>query len=66
MNFFRSEEHARNWAQFDPAYEANLKPLSHWAERFSAERFKARSRTDYFTWCAQQPGAGAASGGGKK
>jgi hypothetical protein len=62
MNFFRSEEHARRWSQFDPAYEANLKPLSFWAERFSAERFKARSRTDYFTWCAKQPGAAPAAG----
>jgi len=26
MNLFRSEEHARKWSQFDPAYEMNLKP----------------------------------------
>jgi hypothetical protein len=55
MNLFRSEEHARNWSQFDPAYETNLKPLSFWADRFSAERFKARNRTDHFSWCAENP-----------
>jgi hypothetical protein len=54
MNLFRSEEHARNWSQFDPAYDENLKPLSHWLERFSAERFRARARPDYFSWRAAQ------------
>jgi len=57
MNLFRSEEHARRWSQFDPAYETNLQPLTFWAERFSAERFKARSRSDYFSWCAEHPSA---------
>jgi len=52
MNLFRSEEHARNWSQFDADYETNLKPLAFWAERFSAERFKARARPDHFSWCA--------------
>jgi hypothetical protein len=41
-------------SQFDPAYEENLKPLSHWLERFSAERFRARARPDYFSWRAAQ------------
>ena len=54
MNLFRSEEHARNWSQFDPAYEENLKPLSYWVKRFSAERFRARTRPDYFSWRATQ------------
>jgi hypothetical protein len=53
MNLFRSEEHARKWSQFDSAYEMNLKALSYWADRFSAEKYKARPRTDYFTWCAE-------------
>ncbi len=56
MNLFRSEEHARNWSQFDAAYEENLKPLSYWLDRFSAERFRARSRLDYFSWRAENPG----------
>jgi hypothetical protein len=53
MNLFRSEEHAGNWSRFDRAYEMNLKPFSHWADRFSAEKYKARARTDHFSWCAE-------------
>jgi len=53
MNLFRSEEHARKWFQFDPVYEVNLKALSYWADRFSAEKYKARARTDHFPWCAE-------------
>jgi hypothetical protein len=53
MNLFRSEEHARRWSQFDPAYEMNLKALSYWADRFSAEKYKARARADHFSWCAE-------------
>ncbi len=66
MNLFRSEEHARNWSEFDPAYETNLKPLSHWADRFSAERFKARARTDHFSWCAENFSAAPADQSTKK
>jgi len=54
MNLFRSEEHARNWAQFDSVFEDNLHPLSYWLERFSAEGFRARSREDYISWRARQ------------
>jgi len=50
MNLFRSEEDARRWAQFDPAWEANLKAVSVWIERFSAEMFRARVRPDFISW----------------
>ncbi len=40
MNLFRSEEDARRWAQFDPAWTANLRPVSAWIERFAAEMFR--------------------------
>ena len=50
MNLFRSEEDARRWAQFDPAWEANLQPVSVWIERFSAEMFRARVRPDFISW----------------
>ena len=50
MNLFRSEEDARRWAQFDPAWEANLRPVGAWIDRFSAEMFRARIRPDYITW----------------
>jgi hypothetical protein len=54
MNLFRSEEYARNWAKYDPAFEDNLQPLSYWLERFSAERFKARGRADFISWMKSQ------------
>jgi hypothetical protein len=50
MNLFQAEEHARRWAQFDPAWEANLKPVSAWIERFAAEMFRARIRPRYISW----------------
>jgi hypothetical protein len=50
MNLFRSEEDARQWAQFDPAWEANLRPVSAWIERFSGEMFRARRRSDFISW----------------
>jgi len=62
MNLFRSEEHARNWVGFNPEYAETLQPLSYWAERFSTENFRARTRSDYVSWRvsrrqAQQPPA---------
>ncbi|MDP6713378.1 MAG: hypothetical protein QF368_01955 [SAR202 cluster bacterium] len=50
MNLFRSEEHVRNWSQYDPAWDGNLQPLSAWADRFSADMFRARARPDYISW----------------
>ncbi|HEY7365141.1 MAG TPA: hypothetical protein VIE37_13630 [Methylomirabilota bacterium] len=50
MNLFRSEEDARRWARFDPAWEVNLKPVSAWIERFSGEMFRARHRPDFISW----------------
>ena len=49
MNLFRSEEHARNWSGFNPAFEDALQPLAYWMERFSAERFRARGALDYIS-----------------
>jgi len=54
MNLFRSEEHARNWARFNPEFEENLNPLTYWLERFAGERFRARSRPDYISWITAQ------------
>ncbi len=50
MNLFRSEEHARNWVGYNPAFAETLQPLSHWVERFSSENFRARLRSDYVSW----------------
>ncbi len=49
MNLFRSEEHARNWSGFDPAFGEMLQPLAYWVERFSAERVRARAAPDYIS-----------------
>ena len=54
MNLFRSEEHARNWSDFNSDFEDSLQPLSYWLDRFSAEMFRARNREDYISWRAQQ------------
>ena len=54
MNLFRSEEHARNWARWDPEFEDNLKPLSHYLQRFSMDRHKARAQPDFISWMAAQ------------
>jgi hypothetical protein len=50
MNLFRSEEHARAWARFDPEFIETLQPLSSWAARFSAPMFRNRTRPDYISW----------------
>ena len=49
MNLFRSEEHARNWREFDPQFTASLQPLAHWVELFSEDRFRARGAPDYIS-----------------
>ena len=56
MNLFRSEEHARNWAQFNPDFEKTLQPVSFWLEVFSGEMFKARSRPDFISWLKSDAG----------
>ncbi len=54
MNFFRSEEHARNWSQYNPEAEEQPQPLAHCAERFSGAMFRARPRTDFMSWLDEQ------------
>jgi hypothetical protein len=56
MNLFRSEEHARKWAKFNPDFEKNLKPLSFWLEVFSGEMFRGRSRPDFISWLHSEEG----------
>lgn len=50
MNLFRSEEHARRWAKFNPDFEKNLKPISFWLDIFSGEMFRARGQSDFISW----------------
>jgi hypothetical protein len=56
MNLFRSEEHARRWLQFNLEFEHTLKPLAFWADAFSGEMFRARTRPDYISWLASEEG----------
>lgn len=48
MNLFRSEEHARQWSQYDPAAAEGTLPLGEWVTYFSAPRFRRRLDPDYF------------------
>jgi len=50
MNLFRSEEHARNYASFNPDSEQSLKPVSFWIDLFSGLTFRSRGRSDYLSW----------------
>ena len=56
MNLFRSEEHARNWSEYDPAMEATLKPVEFWADLFSTPIFRERGRLDYVSWLRSDEG----------
>jgi hypothetical protein len=56
MNLFRSEEHARRWGKFDPAFEKNLKPVSFWIDIFSGEMFRSRGRPDFISWLRSEDG----------
>jgi len=42
MNLFRSEEHLRNWAQFDPAHEEGIIRLPDLVKLFSGNYFRRR------------------------
>ena len=60
MNLFRSEEHARNHTDFDPAMaDRMLRPVSWWAEVFANPFFRERSRSDYITWTQSDEGQAA-------
>lgn len=60
MNLFRSEEHARRWAKFNPDFEKNLKPISFWIDVFSGAMFRARGRKDFISWLRSEDGKNAA------
>jgi len=47
MNLFRSEEHIRNWARFDPAAEGGIVALADLVQIFSGKLFRRRLDTDY-------------------
>ncbi len=47
MNLFRSEEHIRNWARFDPATGEGILPLANLTKVFSGNLFRKRLDPDY-------------------
>ena len=49
MLFFRSEEHLKNWAQYDPATENGISQLEGLLSMFSSSLFKKRMDPDYFS-----------------
>ena len=49
MLFFRSEEHLKNWAQYDPATKGGISKLEGLLTMFSSNVFKRRMDPDYFS-----------------
>ncbi len=47
MNLFRSEEHVRNWARYDPAAEQGILPLQDVVTVFSGNFMKKRLDKNY-------------------
>ena len=47
MTFFRSEEHLRNWAQFDPETEDGIIQLDDLVKCFSGRDVRRRLDPDY-------------------
>ncbi len=47
MHFFRSEEHVRDWIDFDPDSAAGIKPVADLAALFSLPLFRRRLAPDY-------------------
>ena len=57
MNFFRSEEHIRNWAQFNPDSAGASLPLNDEVTVFSTEAAKHRLSGDFISqWAPKQLG----------
>ena len=49
MLFFRSEEHLKNWAQYDPSTDGGISQLEGIMSMFSSNLFKRRIDPDYFS-----------------
>jgi hypothetical protein len=49
MLFFRSEEHLKNYAQYDPTTEGGVSQLEGLLTMFSSSIFKRRMEPDYFS-----------------
>lgn len=49
MLFFRSEEHLRNWVDFNPETEEGIIPLPDLVKLFSIDFFRKRLEPDYIS-----------------
>ena len=49
MNLFRSEEHVKNWSQYDAVSAESIMPLANWALAFSGPLFRNRLKPDYLS-----------------
>lgn len=47
MNLFRSEEHVKNWFEYDSVSAESIMPVSKWATVFSGPLFRNRLKPDY-------------------
>jgi hypothetical protein len=47
MNLFRSEEHVKNWSQYDAVSAESIMPVSDWAQAFSGPLHRNRLEPDY-------------------
>jgi hypothetical protein len=47
MNLFRSEEHIRNWARYDPAAEEGIFSLEELVKLFTGDFFEKRLESNY-------------------
>jgi hypothetical protein len=47
MNLFRSEEHIRKWARYDPATEQGILPLQNVVNVFSGKFMQKRLDSNY-------------------
>jgi len=47
MNLFRSEEHVRNWSQYDAESADGTMPLADYVTLFSTGLFRERLQADY-------------------
>jgi hypothetical protein len=49
MNLFRSEEHVKNWSQYDSLSAESIMPLPKWATVFSGPLMRNRLEPDYLS-----------------
>ena len=56
MVFFRSEEHLRNWAQFEPSKIDGIIQLPDLVRLFSGNNFRRRMDTDYVSHMLEYQG----------